>query len=110
MGGQCGHPLIRAKAVNVKKKQLAQQMLGQLTSLIAVDSEEFAPQLELEKQLPILTQCAALVGMDDGVLSEKVRRKQGKYLKSIEKFKSAEWQRRVKGLPLANKSTERSVS
>lgn len=99
LGGQCGTPLIRAKAVNVKKKQLAQQMLGQFTSLIAIDSEEFAPNIELEQQLPLVQKSAALLGMDDDVLSEKVRRKQGKYLKAIEKFKNAEKQRKQLGLP-----------
>jgi len=99
LGGQCGTPLIRAKAVNVKKKQLAHQMLGQLTSLIAIDSEEFAPELVMEHQLPLLTKSAALVGMDDAVLSEKVRRKQGKYLKAIEKFMNAESMRKSAGLP-----------
>jgi hypothetical protein len=105
LGGQCGTPLIRAKAVNVKKKQLAQQMLGQLTSLIAIDSEEFAPELELEQQLPLLTKSAALIGMDDDVFSEKVRQKQGKYLKAVAKFKNAETARKHLGLPRVTKES-----
>jgi hypothetical protein len=98
-GSQGEQPMLRAKMVNVKRKQIAQQLMGQLTSLIALDSEEFAPELELEQQLPLVAKSAALIGMDDGVLSEKVRRKQGQYLKAVEKFKNTEAQRKKLGLP-----------
>jgi hypothetical protein len=99
MGGQLGEPLIRAKAVNVKKKQIAQQLLGQLTSLVVIDTDEFAPALELDRQLPLVMQSAALIGMDDAAFSERVRLKQGKYLRTVEKFKDAETQRKVLRLP-----------
>jgi len=105
-GGQCGHPLIRAKAVNVKKKQLAQQLMGQLTSLIVLDTDEYAPQLEVEKQASVLNASAALIGMDDAVLSERVRLKQGRYLRAVEKYKAAELQREKLGLPQLMSSKE----
>jgi hypothetical protein len=106
MGGQCGHPLIRAKAVNIKKKQLAQQLVGQLTSLIVIDTDEFAPQVTLDDQHSTLDKTAALIGMDDAALSERVRRKQGKYLRAIEKYKNAEVQRKELGLPQMKKSQD----
>lgn len=94
LGGQEEQPMLRAKMVNVKRKQISQQLMGQLTSLIALESEEFAPELEIEHQLPLVLKSAELIGMDDDSLSEKVRRKQGKYLKDVEKFKNAETQRK----------------
>jgi len=106
LGGQCGHPLIRAKAVNVKKKQLAQQLMGQLTSLIVIDTDEFAPQLQLEEKLALVTQSAELLGIDNAALSERVRRKQGKYLKAIEKFRDAEMLRARVGLPHGRKEAK----
>ena len=106
LGGQEEQPMLRAKIVNVKQKQIAQQLMGQLTSLIALRSEEFAPELELEQQLPLVMKSAALIGMDDDALSEKVRRKQGKYLKAVEKFKSTETQRKKLGLPRSAPRTE----
>jgi hypothetical protein len=99
LGGQDEQPMLRAKMVEVKRKQIAQQLIGQLTSMIVLDSEEFAPDLEIEHQLPLVLKSAELIGMDDEALSEKVRCKQGKYLKAIEKFKSTELQRKKLGLP-----------
>ena len=104
MGGQCAHPLIRAKAVNIKKKQLAQQLIGQLTSLIVVESQKFGPKVELEQQMPLLERCAKLMDLDDDALSERVRRKQGKYLRAIENFTDAERQRKVLGFPQWSKN------
>ena len=106
LGGQCGHPLIRATAVNTKKKQLAQQLIGQLTSLIVIDTDEFAPRVEVQKQNSVLEQSAALLGLDDDGLSERVRRKQGKYLRSVEKFTNAEARRKALGLPQISRLTK----
>jgi hypothetical protein len=92
-------PMLRAKMVNVKEKQIAQQLIGQLTSLIALNSDEFAPELEIEQQLPLVLKSAKLVGMDDETLSERVRRKQGKYIKAAEHFEKTEIQRKQLGLP-----------
>lgn len=99
LGGQLGTPMIRAKIVNVKKKQLSQQMLGQFTSLLAIDNEHLVPNLSLEKKLDVVKESAELIGMTDSVLSERVRRKHAKYLKAKAKFKDAQAQRKAAGLP-----------
>jgi hypothetical protein len=104
LGGQCGYPAIRAKIVNVKKKQLAQQMLGQLTSILALDCESKHPCLRLNEQLDKVTESAELIKMDDDLLSERVRLKQGKYLRALENFDLAEAQRAAAGLPKASVS------
>jgi len=106
LGGQEEQPMLRAKMVNVKRKQISQQLMGQLTSLIALDCKVPAPKLELEHQLPLVVKSAELIGMDDKALSEKVRRKQGKYLKAIEKFEEAETLRKELGLPQRLPGTE----
>jgi hypothetical protein len=98
-GSQDACPLIRAKAINIKKKQLAQQLLGQLTSLMVIDTDEFAPQVKLAETQSVVTESAKLLGIDDKELSERVRQKQGRYLKAIEKFREAEKQRKALGLP-----------
>ena len=103
MGSQGAHPLIRAKAVNIKKKQLAQQLIGQLTSLIVVESQKFGPDVDIDDQLPLLARCAALTGMDSAALTERVRRKQGKYLRAVEKYDDAEIQRKRLGFPTAHR-------
>jgi len=99
LGSQPAHPLIRAKMVNVKRVQLAQQFLGQFTSLIAIDSEELEPQVSLEDKTPLLKESAVLIGMDDQKLSERVRRKLAKYVHEIQKFKDAEARRKTLNLP-----------
>jgi hypothetical protein len=99
LGNQPAAPLIRAKAVNVKRKQLAQQLMGQFTSLIAIGTENMAPCVRLEDHLAVVTESAEMLGLDDYDLSHRVRRKQGKYLKAKEKFKTAEEQRKQLGLP-----------
>lgn len=93
-------PMLRAKMVNLKRKQLAQQLMGQLSSLIVLDSDFTATGCRLEEHLPLVTECAELIGMDDDVLSEKVRRKQGRYLKAVQKFKETEAERKARGLPM----------
>jgi hypothetical protein len=99
LGGQAGHPLIRAKAVEVKKRQLAQQLMGQLTSLIAIDTDKLVPQVTLQGELDRVTESADLLGMTDAELSERVRLKLGKYAKGRAKFEQAQRERRAKGLP-----------
>jgi hypothetical protein len=99
LGNQHATPLVRAKAVNVKRKQLAQQLMGQFTSLIAIGTDNMAPCVRLEDHLAVVTDSAQMLGLDDYALSQRVRRKQGKYLKAIEKFKTAEEERKKLGLP-----------
>jgi hypothetical protein len=99
LGGQHGTPAIRAKIVNVKKRQLAQQMLGQLTSIIAMDSDSAYPTVRLEEQLDKVTECAELIKMDDDLLSERVRLKQAKNFRALDNFDMAQAQRAANGLP-----------
>lgn len=77
-----------------------------IDELDALDSEEFAPKLEVEHQLPLVLKSAELIGVDNDALSEKVRRKQGKFLKATEHFKSTEIQRKNLGLPQRHPRTE----
>jgi hypothetical protein len=102
LGGQEEQPVLRAKMVNVKREQLSQQLMGQLTSLISIDNHDIEPKLKVEEQLPVVTRSAALIGMNDDGLSEKVRRKKGKYLKAIKKFKEIEEDRKALDLPRRN--------
>jgi hypothetical protein len=99
LGGQEEQPMLRAKMVNVKREQLSQQLMGQLTSLISIDNHDIEPRLKIEEQLPIVTRSAALIGMNDDALSEKVKRKKGKYLKAVKKFKDTEEDRKALDLP-----------
>jgi hypothetical protein len=102
LGGQEEQPVLRAKMVNVKREQLSQQLMGQLTSLIAIDNQDAQPKLKIEQQLPTVTRSAALIGMNDDGLSEKVRRKKAKYLKAVKKFKETEEDRKSLDLPRRN--------
>jgi hypothetical protein len=99
LGGQDEHPMLRAKMVDVKRKQLAQQLIGQLTSLIVINSHQRNPLVRLEDHLPVVTQCAKLLDLSDDELTAKVGRKQGRYLKAVEKFKEIEEAREQLGLP-----------
>jgi hypothetical protein len=99
LGGQAGHPLIRANAVEAKKRQLAQQLMGQFTSLIALDNDQLVPQVKLENELERVAESAELLGMTDAELSERVRLKIGKYAKSKAKFEQAQRERKALGLP-----------
>jgi len=101
LGGQCGHPAIRAKIVNIKKRQLAQQMLGQLTSIIAIDCDCAYPCVRLDEQLEKVTESAELIKMDDDLLSERVRLKQAKTIRAQNNFDLAQAQRAAAGLPQA---------
>jgi len=101
LGGQCGHPAIRAKIVNIKKRQLAQQMLGQLTSIIAIDCDSAYPCVRLDEQLEKVTESAELIKMDDDLLSERVRLKQAKSIRAKNNFELAQAQRAAAGLPQA---------
>ncbi len=98
--GQDERPMLRAKMVNVKRKQLAQQLMGQLTSLISIDTKQRMPCIRLAEHLDVVTECAELLGMNDDDVTHRVRRKQGKYLKAVEKFQEVEEERKMLGLPM----------
>jgi hypothetical protein len=106
LGGQRACPLIRAKTVNANKIQISQQMLGQLASLIALDSNgDITPggEMNIDEQLSKVKESAALIGMTGTKLYERVRRKVAKYAHDVSKFKTAENERKAKGLPVIRK-------
>ena len=106
MGGQPACLLIRAKAVNASQVQLAQQMFGQLTSLMALDSDgDITPggEMQIEEPLSKVIESAKLIGMDPLKIYERVRRKTGKYAHDAEKFRKAQEQRKALGLPVIEK-------
>ena len=104
-GSQDAHPLIRAKIVQMNQTQLAQQLFGQFTSLIALKSEEMEPDVKLDEQLSILPESAKLIGMDDKQLSQRVKRKLSKFIHDVEKFKAADKERERLGLPVQVKKS-----
>jgi hypothetical protein len=102
LGGQRACPLLRAKIVSANKVQLAQQMFGQLTSLLALESKgNIKPggKLSVSKVLRKVKACAAMLDMSSTKCYEKVRRKIAKYAKAVQKFKDAEEERKALGLP-----------
>ena len=106
LGGQDAHPLIRAKIVNVKKVQISQQMIGQLTSLIAMESDgDITPggEIAVKDHLPKVLEGAALIGMNPKKMYERVRRRVAKYVQGEEKFRDAERRRKAAGLPVIRK-------
>jgi len=92
-------PLLRAKIVQVEKKKLAQQFVGQFSSLIALDCNTNTPRVRLEEQLPRLSEAAELLGVDDDVLSYRVERKVAKYKRGIRRFCAMQEQRKALGFP-----------
>ena len=113
MGEQKAHPLIRAKTVAANKTQLTQQMLGQLSSLFALESDgDITPggEIQIEEQLSKVIEGNALVGMNPGKFHERVRRKIAKYAQDTEKFKNAQAQRKALGLPVIDTPPEKTAA
>jgi len=113
LGGQRGCPLVRAKQVGANKMQLAQQMFGQLTSLLALDSDgDITPggEIQIEQPLSTVIESAELIGMTPSKCFEQVRRKLAKQVKSVSKFLEAEEKREALGLPLMRKKEDRKNS
>jgi len=94
-------PMVRAKMVEVEQRRAAQHILGHLTSLIAMKCETPHPSVRLEDNLALVTSGAKLIGMNDAVLSERVRLKMSKKIKITEKFEMAQAIRNSQGLPAA---------
>jgi len=59
------------------------------------------PSVRLEDNLALVTSGAKLIGMNDAVLSERVRLKMSKKIKITEKFEMAQAIRNSQGLPAA---------
>jgi hypothetical protein len=106
--GPKSHPLIRAKSIKIDKRALAQQMLGHLSSLIAIDDEtgdiSADRTIELSDHISKVEECAELISMDSKKLGKRVTRKLAKYVRTAEKLRKAELQRKELGLPLRAKN------
>ncbi len=103
LGGQPACPLIRAKIVNANKNQIAQQLFGQLSALLALESDgDITPggEIQIEEPLSKVIETAALIGMNPSKLHERVRRKIAKYAHDAEKFQAAQQARKAQGLPV----------
>jgi len=94
-------PMVRAKMIEVEQRRNAQHIMGHLTSLIAMKCETSHPSVRLEDSLPLVTAGAKLIGMNDAVLSERVRLKMSRTIKTTEKFEMAQAIRNSQGLPAA---------
>ncbi len=106
--GPKSHPLIRAKSIKIDKRRLAQQMFGQLSSLIAIDDDtgdiSADRTIDLSEHISKVGECAELIGMDSKNLGKRVTTKIAKYIRTAEKLKEAELQRKALGLPLNGKT------
>ena len=103
VGAQGSCPLIRAKSINANKVQISQQLFGQLSSVLALESDgDITPggEIQIEEPLSKVIECAALIGMNPSKLYERVRRKMARYVQDIEKFRKAQEERKAKGLPV----------
>ena len=96
------HPLIRASAINEDRKQAMQQLLGQVSRLIAIDADraqlDAGKEIDLATYLPVILQEARNMGMTSKELSERVREKQAKYERSRVTYKQAVARRASLGL------------
>jgi len=103
LGVQSCNPLVRAQAVKIDKKRIAQQLMGQLTSLIAIedDSGDVTPgrEINLSEHLPKVEESAELLNLGSKQLGEKVRRKLARYVRRIDKMNAAREERKRLGFP-----------
>jgi len=93
--------MVRAKMIEVEQRRAAQHIMGHLSSLIAINCETSHPSVRLEDNLSLVTSGAKMIGMNDAVLSERVRLKLSKKIKITEKFEMAQAIRNSQGLPAA---------
>ena len=104
LGMQGCNPLIRAQAVQSDKKKIAQQLMGQLTSLIAIDDEtgDITPGLEVDltDHLQKVIDSARLLELSPKDLGEKVRRKLCRYARRKDKYEAAQKEREALGFPV----------
>jgi hypothetical protein len=99
LGGQGGSPFIRAKMIQTKQKQLDLQLMGQVTSLVAMNCETTHPSLRVEDQSELIQKSARRLGITDAQFSEKVRMKIAKRPREQEKFDLAQALRAANNLP-----------
>jgi len=92
-GAQEAYPLIRAVAVMADEEKLSKQLLGYLTSLVALlkQGELLGKDdvLDLGSHLPMVLNVLRRHGWDDAEFTERVKQKQAKYLRHAQKFAAA---------------------
>jgi len=99
LGGQSGAPFIRAKMIQVKQRQLDLQLIGQVTSLVAMQCTTAHPSVRIEDQSHLVQESAKRLGLTDAAFSERIRMKLAKRPREIEKFDLAQAQRAAANLP-----------
>ena len=103
-GAQKANPLIRARAVRADEAQLCTQLLGQLTSLVALHRQGELLQpgdvLDMNSHLALIVDTVRRHGWNDCEFTERVKRKQAKVQRHAEKFAEAERARAQAGVSL----------
>jgi len=99
LGGQSGVPFIRAKMVNVKQRQIDQQLIGQVTSLLAISCNSAHPSVRVKDQSQVIQEAAERLGMSDARFSESIRMKLAKRPRQQERFDLAQAQRAARNIP-----------
>jgi len=110
LGGQRECPLVRAKTVAATKVQIAQQLFGQINSLLALEADsniQPGGEIQIEEPLSKVIESAQLIKMTPGKTHERVRRKKAKYTKATGKFKEAQEHRKQNGLPYIQRPDEK---
>lgn len=101
-GAQEANALIRAKAIKADGSRLATQMLGYMTSLVALhfQGDMIAPDetLDLASYTALVMDTLRRAGWDDAEFTERVKRKQAKFQRHAEQFKAAERARAAAGV------------
>lgn len=87
------HPAIRAKAIRSNLKQAAQQLLGHITAITALQREGDLiganETLDLESHLKAIADTVKEAGWNDRKFTEKVKRSQVKKMRAEENYKAA---------------------
>lgn len=103
-GAQAANPLIRAIAVKADAEKLCKQMLGYLTSLVALHRQgELIGRdevLDLASHLPMIIDILRRHGWDNDEFTERVKCKQTQHLRHREKFAAAVRARATLGVSL----------
>lgn len=82
-GAQFATPLVRSKAIEADREQLARQIFGSITSLAALNAQgdELAAgaTLSLSAEVEALHDLAPMIGMDDDEATTRARKKLAKF-------------------------------
>jgi len=90
-GAQGAHPLVREKALSASKRRFAAQVLGNLTSMLALDlpASETRESERLDAASYLRMACEEAIecmGMSDAEFRQRVHRKQARHLRCGPKF------------------------